>query len=90
MLLALFTTFVFSNEYLNPNGNLLLNTSRKQTFQTPEGELNYSASKQVEYENKPLPVSMDFKRRDPLKKGDYLIEVYIEGLLVGNQKFFLK
>ena len=76
--------------YLNPDGNLLLNTNRKQTFQRPEDELNYSASKQVEYENKPLPVSIDFKRRDPLKKGDYLIEIYIEGLLVGNQKFFLK
>ena len=76
--------------YLNPNEDLLMNTSRKQIFQTPEGELNYSASKQVEYKNKSLPVSMDFKRRDPLKKGDYLIEVYIEGLLVGTQKFLLK
>ena len=76
--------------YLNPNEDLLMNTSRKQIFQTPEGELNYSASKQVEYENKSLPVSLDFKRRDLLKKGNYLIEVYIEGLLVGTQKFLLK
>ena len=76
--------------YLNPNGNLLLNTSRKQSFQTPEDELNYSASKQIDYQNKPLAVSVDFKRRDLLKKGDYLIEVYIEGLLVGTQKFLLK
>jgi hypothetical protein len=68
----------------------LLNTSGKQSFQTPEDELNYSASKQIDYENKPLAVSVDFKRRDLLKKGDYLIEVYIEGLLVGTQKFLLK
>ena len=76
--------------YLNPNGNLLLNTSRKQTFQTIEEELEYSVTKQVQYENKPLPISIDFKRRNSLGKGDYLIEVYIEGLLVGTQKFLLK
>ncbi len=76
--------------FLNPEGKLLLNTSRKQTFNTTKGELKYSTKKQLQYDNKLLPVNIDFKRRNPLKEGDYLLEVYIDGLLVGTQKFNLK
>lgn len=80
--------------FLNPKGKSLLNTSRKQIFKidaTPSSrELKYSLLKQVQYENKILPISIDFKRRNPLTVGDYLLEVYIDGLLLGTKTFNLK
>lgn len=76
--------------FLNPKGKILLNTSRKQLFRTDAGELKYSLLKQVQYENKMLPISIDFKRRNPLTEGDYLLEVYIDGLLLGTKIFNLK
>ena len=46
--------------------------------------------KQLQYENKLLPISIDFKRRNPLKEGDYLAEVFIDELLLGTKIFHLK
>ena len=80
--------------FLNPKGRILVNTSRKQMFKidsTPSSrELKYSLLKQVQYENKILPMSIDFKRRNPLTVGNYLLEVYIDGLLLGTKTFNLK
>ncbi len=76
--------------FLNPKGKILLNTSRKQLFKTDDGELKSSLLKQVQYENKVLPISIDFKRRNPLTEGEYLLEVYIDGLLLGTKTFNLK
>ena len=76
--------------FLNPNGDILLNTNRKQVFDTELGEKKYSVLKQLHYENKALPISIDFKRRDQLTAGDYLVEIYIDGRLLGVKKFSLK
>jgi len=76
--------------FLNPKGKILLNTNRKQLFKTESGELKYSLLKQIQYENKVLPISIDFKRRNPLIEGEYLLEVYIESLLLGAKTFNLK
>jgi len=76
--------------FLNPDGNILLNTNRKQIFNTELGEKKYSVLKQLQYENKLLPISIDFKRRNPLKEGDYLAEVFIDELLLGTKIFHLK
>ena len=76
--------------FLNPDGNILLNTNRKQIFNTELGKKKYSVLKQLQYENKLLPISIDFKRRNPLKEGDYLAEVFIDELLLGTKIFHLK
>ena len=76
--------------FLNPNGNILLNTGRGQIFNTESGEKKYSAFKQLQYENKLISVSMDFKRGDPLTAGDYLLEIYIDRILLGTRIFNLK
>ena len=76
--------------FLSPDKKLLLNTNRTQDFVTEQGELKYSISKQFQYENKELPFSIDFKRRNPLKEGEYIAEVYIDGFLAGISKFYLK
>ena len=76
--------------FLSPDNNLLVNTNRIQNFVAEKGELKYSISKQFHYENKELPFSIDFKRRDPLKEGEYIAEVYIDGFLAGTNKFYLK
>lgn len=76
--------------FLSPDKNLLVNTNRTHNFVAEKGELKYSISKQFQYENKELPFSIDFKRRDPLKEGEYIAEVYIDGFLAGTNKFYLK
>ena len=76
--------------FLSSDKKLLVNTNRTQNFVTEQGELKYSISKQFQYENKELPFSIDFKRRNPLKEGEYIAEVYIDGFLAGISKFYLK
>jgi hypothetical protein len=76
--------------FIGPNQKLLINSGRTQNFVTEHGELKYSISKQFQYENKELPFSIDFKRRNPLKEGEYITEVYIDGFLAGTSKFYLK
>ncbi len=76
--------------FIGPNQKLLINSGRTQNFVTEQGELKYSISKQFQYENKELPFSIDFKRRNPLKEGEYITEVYIDGFLAGTSKFYLK
>ena len=76
--------------FLSPDKKLLVNTNRTQNFMAEQGELKYSISKQFQYENKELPFSIDFKRRNPLKEGEYIAEVYIDGFLAGISKFYLK
>ena len=76
--------------FLSSDKKLLLNTNRTQNFVAEQGELKYSISKQFQYENKELPFSVDFKRRNPLKEGEYIAEVYIDGFLAGISKFYLK
>ncbi len=76
--------------FIAPNQKLLINSGRTQNFVTEQGELKYSISKQFQYENKELPFSIDFKRRNPLKEGEYITEVYIDGFLAGTNKFYLK
>ena len=76
--------------FLSPDKNLLENTNRTHNFVAEKGELKYSISKQFQYENKEFPFSIDFKRRNPLKEGEYIAEVYIDGFLAGTNKFYLK
>ena len=76
--------------FLSSDKKLLVNTNRTQNFVAEQGELKYSISKQFQYENKELPFSIDFKRRNPLKEGEYIAEVYIDGFLAGISKFYLK
>ena len=76
--------------YLDSKGNVLLNNSNDQSLSTEGGEKEYSVSTQVQYDNKLLPVSIDFQRRDQLTKGDYMIEIYIDGILCGEKTFSLK
>ena len=76
--------------YLVFKGNILLNTINDQFFNTGEGEKEYSVAKKVQYDNRLLPVSIDFQRRDQLTKGDYIIEIYIDGLLLGEKILYLK
>ena len=76
--------------YLDFKGNILLNTINDQFFNTVEGEKEYSVAKKVQYDNRLLPVSIDFQRRDQLTKGDYIIEIYIDGLLLGEKILYLK
>ncbi len=76
--------------FIGPNQKLLINSGRTQNFVTEQGELKYSISKKFQYENKELPFSIDFKRRNPLKEGEYITEVYIDGFLAGTSKFYLK
>jgi len=76
--------------YLDQNGNILLDTDKQQVFNADIELKQYSILKRIQYENKLLPVSIDFKRRDQLIAGDYFVEIYIDNSLLGTYRFNLK
>jgi len=76
--------------YIDQNGNILLDTDKQQYFNTDTEKKQYSILKKIQYENKLLPVSIDFKRRDQLISGDYFVEIYIDNALLGTYRFNLK
>ena len=58
---------------------------------TVEGEdLSFSARREVIYENNDLPVSIFWNNNGDLVAGNYKVELYCEGKLIGNTEFGLK
>lgn len=71
-----------------PDG-YLLSTGGTPSFAYEGGTLNYSASREVDYENEDLSVSI-FYSGSGFVAGTYKIEVYTDGLLVGSGDVTLK
>mgnify|MGYP001179962521 CR=1 FL=1 len=76
--------------YIDYKGDVLINNSDEQSFIVDGVEKEYSVFKQVQYDNKLLPISIDFQRRDKLTQGDYKIEIYVDGILCSQNTFYLK
>lgn len=71
-----------------PDG-YLLSTDSTPSFAYEGGTLNYSASREVDYENEDLNVSI-FYSGSGFTAGTYKIEIYTDGLLVGSNEVTLK
>jgi hypothetical protein len=53
-------------------------------------QIPYSASREVNYENTDLPVSIFWDNTGDLVKGNYMCELYCEGKLIGITEFVLR
>ena len=61
------------------------------TFTKEDGRsTEYSLKKNIDFSNERLEVNLDWDVIEELKSGIYIAEVYLDGRLIGNNKFNLK
>ena len=61
------------------------------TFTKEDGRsTEYSLKKNIDFTNERIEVSLDWDVTDELKAGIYIAEVYLDGRMIGNNKFNLK
>ena len=71
-----------------PDG-YILSTADTPVFKFEGGSLNYSASREVDYQNEDLDVSI-FYNGSGFTAGTYAIQVYADGYLIGSAQATLK
>jgi len=77
---------------IKPDGYPITNpNSGSGTFTKEDGRsTEYSLKKNIDFSNERLEVNLDWDVIDELKSGIYIAEVYLDGRLIGNNKFNLK
>ena len=79
---------------IQPDGNLaIVNGSRNQTFRMANGDLKpYSGLKAISFKTgeRVSDVSIEWESNDSFQKGNYQIELYEKGYLIGNSTLTLK
>ena len=70
--------------------NLVLSSPEPGVLSFNGEEIPYSANREVIYENNDVPVSIFWDNNGDLVGGNYVIELYEEGKLVGSSEFALK
>ncbi len=74
---------------IRPDG-VLLGSPEMLSFVHDGETIMASASRTVTYENVDLPVSIYWTNNGDLVRGEYMIELYTEGNLIGGSTFILK
>ena len=75
---------------ITPGGSVL-NSSTSNTVKTEGGQsLLYSDKKQVNYQNKQVDVCIFYELTKEIEKGNYIAEIYCEGVKIGSDSFVLK
>ena len=70
--------------------NLVLGSPDPGVIITEDSEIPYSASREVIYENNDVPVSIYWDNNGDLVGGNYIIELYEDGKMIGSSEFSLK
>ncbi len=70
--------------------SVVLGSSDAGVINVNEQEVAYSASREVTYENQDLPVSIYWDNNGDLISGNYNVELYAEGKMIGESEFSLK
>jgi hypothetical protein len=73
---------------VRPDG-IALGSAEMEVVSVNDEDLPVSASRTVNYENVDLPVSIFWTNNGELVPGEYLVEIYCEGKLMGNDVFTL-
>jgi hypothetical protein len=73
---------------VRPDG-IALGSPEMEIVTVNSEELPVSASRTVNYENNDLPVSIFWTNNGEIVPGEYLVEIYAEGRLIGNDVFTL-
>jgi outer membrane usher protein FimD/PapC len=50
----------------------------------------YSIKKQIDYQNEEMQVQMDWQKTNDFLPGEYIVEIYENGVDIGRTKFELK
>lgn len=77
-------------QVIDPSGKTL-QTRSSNVVETDNGPIAYSDSKDIDYQNKRLDLSIyyDFKGQDAAK-GNYKVRIYVDGAMIGSDSFTLK
>lgn len=75
---------------ITPQGGILYSSS-SNTLGTQDGKsLLYSDKKSINYQNQPIDVCIFYKLTKEITKGNYIAELWCEGVRIGTNKFVLK
>lgn len=75
---------------ITPGGSVL-SSSNSNTLKTESGQsLLYSDKKDVNYQNKAVDLCIFHELSVDLEKGNYIAEIYCEGVKIGSDSFVLK
>ena len=64
--------------------------SADNIFETREGNLIYSAKRQLEYENQDIEMCIFYDKTEEFVEGTYNVEIYAEQNKIGETTFTLK
>ena len=70
--------------------NLVLSPPEPSVVMVNGEEIPYSANREVTYENNDVPVSIYWDNNGDLVGGNYIIELYEDGKMIGESEFALK
>jgi len=73
----------------NPTGSVIA-YSESDVFNFQGQSIVFSAKRQIEYENKDLDVCIFWDNNNQLTVGEYTIDIFTEGNLIGSTKFSMK
>ena len=73
----------------NPAGSVIA-YSETEVFNFQGQSIVYSAKRQIEYENKDIDVCIFWDNNNQLTLGEYTIDLFTEGNLIGSTKFSMK
>lgn len=75
---------------ITPGGSVL-SSSNSNTLKTEGGQsLLYSDKKSVNYQNKAVDLCIFYELTGDIEKGNYIAEIYCEGVKIGSDSFVLK
>ena len=72
----------------SPDG-YILSTEQTPTFEFEGGKLNYSASREVDYQNEDLEVNI-FYNGSGFAAGTYKVQLYSDGYMIGSTELVLR
>jgi len=75
---------------LSPDGKVLPTNDGNNRFKFNGVEGEYSAKREVNYQNQPLDACVFWTGGEELRTGQYIVEVYEAGSLVSKANFNLK
>jgi hypothetical protein len=74
---------------VTPGGSVLY-SNNNNTFQAGDQSLLYSDKKTVNYQNAQVDLCIFYKLTSTLEKGNYIAQIYCEGVMIGSDTFVLK
>jgi hypothetical protein len=74
---------------ITPGGSVLY-TNNNNTFKSGDQSLLYSDKKIVNYQNQQVDVCIFHKLTGTIEKGNYVCQIYCEGVMIGSNNFVLK